>query len=244
MGLEIVELVLGVEEAFDIAVPDEDMETLVTVGTLYDYICHRLGLVAPDGRERVVCNSQVAFHRLRRHLTEGYGVPRRSVAPGVPLDNLLVPQPAARRAQWDALRASLGVRLPDLIAAPGWYPAIWAAVLAPLSAGIALGIASGGSASQKYAVLLLLGLAPVCGVAMIRAARAHAVHLPASCATVGLTVRAMLSYGASELIPDRSENWTREAVWDALVKVVVEQLEVLPEEVTPVAHFIDDLGAG
>jgi acyl carrier protein len=38
MGLDIVELVMTVEEAFDFAIPDRDAERLRTVGDLYWYV--------------------------------------------------------------------------------------------------------------------------------------------------------------------------------------------------------------
>jgi len=37
-SLSIVEIVMGVEEEFDIEIPDEDAETLHTVGELKQYI--------------------------------------------------------------------------------------------------------------------------------------------------------------------------------------------------------------
>jgi acyl carrier protein len=46
MGLDIVELVMGVEAAFRVEVPDADAERLRTVGDLYDFVRDR---VAPDG---------------------------------------------------------------------------------------------------------------------------------------------------------------------------------------------------
>ena len=37
-SLSIVEIVMGVEEEFDLEIPDEDAETLTTVGILKQYI--------------------------------------------------------------------------------------------------------------------------------------------------------------------------------------------------------------
>lgn len=42
MGLVIVELTMRVEEEFDLEVPDEDAEKLVTVGLMSDYIAQKL----------------------------------------------------------------------------------------------------------------------------------------------------------------------------------------------------------
>jgi acyl carrier protein len=42
-SLDIVELIMGIEEEFDIEIPDEDAEKLTTVGEALDYIKKKLG---------------------------------------------------------------------------------------------------------------------------------------------------------------------------------------------------------
>ena len=41
-SLDVVELVMAIEEAFDIEVPDEDAEAMRTVGDVESYIAKRL----------------------------------------------------------------------------------------------------------------------------------------------------------------------------------------------------------
>ncbi len=41
-SLDVVELVMALEEAFDIEVPDEDVETMRTVGDVERYVSQRL----------------------------------------------------------------------------------------------------------------------------------------------------------------------------------------------------------
>jgi len=43
-SLDIVELIMGIEEEFDIEIPDEDAEKLTTVGDAMDYIKNKLGV--------------------------------------------------------------------------------------------------------------------------------------------------------------------------------------------------------
>jgi len=43
-SLDVVEIVMAVEEAFNIEVPDETAETLTTVGKLSEYLHNRLKL--------------------------------------------------------------------------------------------------------------------------------------------------------------------------------------------------------
>ncbi len=42
-SLDIVELIMGIEEEFDIEIPDEDAEKLTTVGEALSYTLNKLG---------------------------------------------------------------------------------------------------------------------------------------------------------------------------------------------------------
>lgn len=42
-SLDIVELIMGIEEEFDIEIPDEDAEKLTTVGEAMNYVKNKLG---------------------------------------------------------------------------------------------------------------------------------------------------------------------------------------------------------
>ena len=42
MGLEIIEIHLSIEEAFDIQIQEQDRVDLLTVGKLYDYIIQKV----------------------------------------------------------------------------------------------------------------------------------------------------------------------------------------------------------
>jgi acyl carrier protein len=43
-SLDIVELIMGIEEEFDIEIPDEDAEKLTTVGEALNYVKSKLGV--------------------------------------------------------------------------------------------------------------------------------------------------------------------------------------------------------
>ena len=43
-SLDIVELIMGIEEEFDIEIPDEDAEKLTTVGEAINYASSKLGI--------------------------------------------------------------------------------------------------------------------------------------------------------------------------------------------------------
>src|SRR5262249_19976877 len=76
MGLESVELVISIEEHFEISIPDAAAEKMTAVGALVDYV-HALF----SAEERVKCNSAHAFYELRRALVEILQVPRKEIRP-------------------------------------------------------------------------------------------------------------------------------------------------------------------
>ncbi|GAB6708463.1 phosphopantetheine-binding protein [Streptococcus uberis] len=41
-SIELMEFVINVEDAFSISIPDEDVETLMTIGDLIDYLLKKL----------------------------------------------------------------------------------------------------------------------------------------------------------------------------------------------------------
>ncbi|EFQ23661.1 acyl carrier protein [Aminomonas paucivorans] len=43
-SLDIVELIMGIEEEFDIEIPDEDAEKLTSVGDAINYVKNKLGI--------------------------------------------------------------------------------------------------------------------------------------------------------------------------------------------------------
>jgi len=59
MGLEDVELMMDVEDAFGIALPDEPMQRMVTVGDLYDLV---LPLVRETGPEALRGRADLEAH--------------------------------------------------------------------------------------------------------------------------------------------------------------------------------------
>src|ERR1700722_12370853 len=65
MGLDTVELVMEIEEAFDLTIPDEEAEKIQTIGQAYRYILARLAGPV-DGT--AVCLSAATFYFLRRKL--------------------------------------------------------------------------------------------------------------------------------------------------------------------------------
>lgn len=108
MGLDGVELVMAIEEKFGVSISDPEAEEVLTVGDMRRLVHSKLTVT-----DEPTCLTQQAFHLIRRHAIQLFGVPRRAVTPDVffadivPKDN--------RREIWSSFQSNLGITdLPDL----------------------------------------------------------------------------------------------------------------------------------
>lgn len=231
MGMDGVELIMAVEEAFEIQIPDEEAEQIRTVIDLYTLIWSKLPQAVPPRG----CQSSATFYRIRRALMEQCGIPRWEVRPAARLEALLPPE--QRREDWRLLRRTTGMWLPELElpqpmsvawTAFGWVVlsgCLMAYFVSPLS--VALGCSLAGLVlTAKIQERLNL----------------HAVQVPASCATVGSAVRYAV---ARTSVPSaRGKTWKPEEVWNRVRRLIAHEYDIPLEEVTPQASFVDDLGFG
>lgn len=104
MGLDAVEFVFALEDAFGIAIPDPVAESMATPRLVVDYLVHRLP-VAPTAS----CHTQHAFYRLRSTVARVYDLPARSIRPSTEWNSIL-PSRCLNRS-WNHLRRAAG--LPD-----------------------------------------------------------------------------------------------------------------------------------
>ena len=101
MGLDIVEFVMGVEEAVGVCIPNDAAAAIATPRMLVDYLHGRL----PQSRGPR-CLSQRAFYHVRRALADRLGLARTALRPDT---DLLAVLPAADgQAVWAGVGDSLG----------------------------------------------------------------------------------------------------------------------------------------
>lgn len=222
MGLDGVELMLSVEEEFEIDIDDADAANLLTPRMLADYVVSRLRtLGGASGR----CRSQCAFYRIRSVLVRQFAVMRKDVHPASPLDLFLT---GDKRHQWRELTTAIGARhLPRLRCKTHIYY--------PLTLGLPL----------AAAVLLLYWGLPVwiplvafAGVWVVAYSVADRLAnvLPSTVSTVG----ALVPYVP---VPNR-EDWSRDDVLQRVIQLTAVQIGVPVEKIQPDHHFVKDLGLG
>ncbi len=101
MGLDVVEFVMAIEDAFGISIPDEEAQELTTPGELVGYLERRVPR-ATEAR----CPEQQAFHVLRRAALLTLGHPRKAFTPRTRWDALF-PE-GKRRSRWRLLELVAG----------------------------------------------------------------------------------------------------------------------------------------
>jgi acyl carrier protein len=236
MGLDGVELVMEMEEAFGIVIDDLDAEQIGTVGQAYGYILRKLEL-----RPAIPCPSASIFYRLRLALMARSGADRRSIRPASRIGDFLPDR--GRREAWLGLRDDVGMTMPRLEFGPGLTLATWLLGMTPVSVLVAawgtLGEFSASLAAPVLVASLSLGLTSLI-VARLVLDR-FAVEIPRGCETIRGTVETIL--GRRRLDQEGEvRTWDRDEVWFTLRELISEQLGVARDEVTEEKHFVDDFG--
>jgi acyl carrier protein len=236
MGLDTVELVMEIEEAFGITIPDAEAEKILTIGDAYRYILAKMEgppMTTPG------CLSAAAFYRLRRQLMGLLRIERRRIRPASRLEDL-VPE-RHRRAEWQRLGEGMGWRLPELVR-PGW---VVNATLILILAWVASVIIAWGwltrfSPDALFLVPFLLGAgSALLSAAVFRLTRPLATVFPAADIRGLIPMVLGASFGTFRM--NNPQGWTSQDVWEALIGIVAEQAGVAPEQLTEETSFVNDL---
>ncbi len=232
MGLDTVELVMEVEESFGIAIPDERACQMCTVGDLYSFILEETG---NQRRASDRCLTAATFYALRRRLGR-YVEAAASVRPKSRVDATLPRR--KRRKLWAQLAQEMDLRFPRL-RRPRWVVLLGCAALAGTTflAYVLLASATAPSLAIFLACLIFVPIA-----AIIALATAPFALIPAESFRTyrGLVTQLVtLNYAT---LSERYETSKPTDVWNALQLIIVEQLGVKREAVTPDANLVNDLG--
>jgi acyl carrier protein len=106
MGLDTVEMIMAVEDAFGIAIPDEQAQYIETAGDLYQLVLTLLGHRRNEG----VCASAHAFYRIRGALMDCGVAQRRDVH----LDFYLADRFEGMPGAWAFFNRALGLKVTRL----------------------------------------------------------------------------------------------------------------------------------
>jgi acyl carrier protein len=119
MGLELVELIMKIEDQFEIVIPDEDVPSLMTARKLVDYIVRKVDIKESD---KIPCYSQKAFYTLRRYLVHTFNFKRNEIKPNVLLSDIL---PSKNRSNTiNKIKSELSIKSRPTLTYPDWIQRI------------------------------------------------------------------------------------------------------------------------
>jgi hypothetical protein len=123
MGLDSFEILIEVESAFGIKIPDSEAEKIITVGDFHNSVWRHL-----EGRHIEKCHSQALFYRLRSDLASKNEIDRSQItlktSPNSlwPVDN--------RRRDYNQFQQDSALIMPDLILPNPWSDLlVWTSIL-------------------------------------------------------------------------------------------------------------------
>lgn len=220
MGLEMVEFVMELEDRFDVEIPDAELDGVYTFGDFYRLICAKTNPTDEPGP----CPTPGVFLRLRTALCEVVGVRSSRIRPDTPLVELIPPE--TRLAAWPKLEHAMGLKLSPL-SKPEWVHS-WAA------GGGCLGVILGCILAGVVAWWMLPIVWALAGawVTVWELRTGHlALELPPHIRTVGDLVKSTVGLNLPR--PDTGRAPSREAIWQGIVDVAVEELQSPVEYVRP-----------
>lgn len=220
MGLDGVELVMALEEAFGVSISDAEAADLLTPRMVGDLIYSKL-----NQTEQSTCQSQRAFYLLRKAMMRRLALTRTSFTPDLAYRGLI---PARQHRQfWEELKAEVRARSWPSLVRPRWLSI--ALIVGDLTiAGVLV------SALPSELAWLPVSGTIVIGVAMARLTRPFKTRIPYRCRTI----RDIVPYA----VTSDQIKWTREQVSVVVKRVTMEQLGLKEAQYWEDAHFVKDLG--
>ena len=233
MGLDSVELVIAVEEIFEISIEDEDAGMMRTVDDLYEYV---IKVLNADSKES--CLSSIAFYKTRKMIIKYLDITRNNIKPTTKVKSVFRERDI--REQWTLIEKKMGIELPSLNR-PLWLINlincifllfVFIAVLMYV-----IDIITG------YCSFLFIIIGVLITSLLYRITEKFATKIPKKINLVSdISNIVMVNEYRKQEKPKQS--LSKNEIWNILVYIIVEQLDVEAEMITKKATFIEDLGMG
>lgn len=225
MGLDGVELVMAVEEEFQIAISDSEAFECTTVRKLVELVHSRLRHTSKDP-----CPSQHSFYMARQKLIGLFHVQRKEVKPDTNLEEIIPRK--KRKKLWKELTTALseGEFFQSRLVRPKWvtyssFPAFFLLPCAILAFWFDFPF-----------TLALISSLPVYVVLEWATRSLFSLEFPDGMSQVKDLIKLVKSLD--------SRTWSKEEVFAKIRTITVAQLGIDESLVTLDARFIDDLGVG
>lgn len=113
MGLDSVELLVEIEDQFEIEITNLEAEQIYTVGDCFEIILQKLKKQKIQEISRLdKCKSQKIFYKLRREVSDTQGYPFKLITPKTELEKIFRKQ--NRKQNWKLFSKQIDLKIPDL----------------------------------------------------------------------------------------------------------------------------------
>jgi acyl carrier protein len=232
MGLDGIEIVMAVEDAFDIQIDDAEAGKLRTPRLLIDYVFSKVTTATAT-----VCLTQRAFNLLRKSLIRHGGWKRSEIKPDTGLPALLPKQ--QRCAVIENMVIELGIKKAPEWVRPGWLNILL--LIGSLLAGL-LAAVTAGHILQSLAIWVFIGITILTAGIGLKLTKPLCKEFPSNLKTIGDLARWVMAH-KPDLAQATAPGWTREQIANRVREIVVEHLGC-EAYYTEDANFVKDLGMG
>ena len=220
MGLDSVELILAIEEEFQITLTDDEVFKIETPNLLTNKVYSKL-----RKSKQEICPSIHGFFVVRKILINQLGIPREKIKPETMLDEII--NKKSRKKTWKNLLFSIskGQNISAPLEKRSWMKAL-----------ITISILVTFILLMIEIEEIVLSLIPSCviGIVLNFVILPFQSEFPKNYQTVKNLIRIVSTLDI--------KIWSRDEVYYQVKKVIIEQLDVKEEDVQPNSHFIYDLG--
>ncbi len=236
MGLDGVEILMDVEDAFDIQIVEGEIAKLATPRDLIDVVTRKVAHA-----DAAACLTQRAFNQLRAALLHQLPLKRRDITPRARMA-VLAPKDR-RKALLERLAAELQTPpMPALVRPRGLVPGLvgCSVLLSLIIAGFLFRDGLWEHRSALFATALIVAVGS--GILAIVATAGCCTEFPPLIETVGNLARWIVGH-KSGLDQSGPGKWTREQVAERIRAITIEHLNCA-QAYREDASFVRDLGMG
>ncbi len=246
MGMDLMEILMRIEDDFDVDLSDDDLSEIVrdndiVAGDLCDLIqtrCHMADIAKND-----VGLNFALWGAMQRAIATATDVPLKQVQLKTTLESLFPRK--SRRHQWDALRASCPLRIPELE-----YPRFVRISSLVLAGSIVLAeqlqLWQVPGAKWLWVVVAVFGLWAFAETyaKMFSILSAMRMRFPKGMVTVKDLCRSIVKLNYLKLTKtiEVPVDQQRTDAWPKLAEILVDILGVNPQDVTRQSRLVADLG--
>lgn len=222
---------MEVERAFDISIPDQEAETLTTVGALYNSVWNHL-----EKKHGTKCNSQLLFYRLRKYFTANYKISRSAFVPAA-LINEIFPK-ENRREEYEYFSNKIQLAIPDLALTKPWETFLDTLNKISFIGGLGLAVTLYIFFSYNGWVFLVPAIGLLLSYLISLCLSSYRTVIPLL--TVKDYTEKILTLNYAVLTKEHGTN--RREVETVINMIIIDKIGVDPDEISPEKSFTDDLG--